>query len=528
MFNKEVFKVRTGNGDLQFDSTGSKLVDFFLFVQAYPYKTRGNHMNCKLFWESLYSDYDMTIRAILKARDVRKGSKLKRVFPDFAEALMDETKIDKESANFMIKCFLAKMPELGYWKDVVRFATDQTNPYFYDARKFAVSLINEAVFNTEHQELAFKFLPIKFKKGAAFIARGCGFTDEESWRQFVAPQRNTVEKLVCGHRTAEINYSHVPTQAMKLHRNTFLKFDQARFQAYLGDLVRKVEAGESVAGQIKAAGNLPPEIIARLRRAMGGEYGEYRLSSRRRLASAMGAKKEDLPSIEVTPEMAIDIAQWNAFERIDTKGERLLALVDSSGSMYSGLVGSFQPLDVAISVGLIASESNVDAFKDCYLSFESKARFVDLKGVNGVHNKIAKIMENSYAGSTNLMSAFDMILDVAVQAGLSQEDLPTRLVIPSDMNFNGSFGMAGQSVFEEAKAKFAAAGYKLPLVVYWYCSAQPTKPTTAFEGNVLMVSGFSEQTFKLVCSGQNNVLESVLEELSDARYDWQIDTLRPQ
>ena len=83
MFNKEVFKVRTGNGDLQFDSTGSKLVDFFLFVQAYPYKTRGNHMNCKLFWESLYSDYDMTIRAILKARDVRKGSKLKRVFPDF-------------------------------------------------------------------------------------------------------------------------------------------------------------------------------------------------------------------------------------------------------------------------------------------------------------------------------------------------------------------------------------------------------------------------------------------------------------
>ena len=270
MFNKEVFKVRTGNGDMQFDSTGSKLVDFFLFVQAYPYKQAGNHMNCKLFWESLYSDYDMTIRAILKARDVRKGSKLKRVFPDFVEALMDETKIDKESANFMIKCFLAKMPELGYWKDVVRFAADQTNPYFYDARKFAVSLINEAVFNTEHQELAFKFLPIKFKKGAAFIARGCGFTDEESWRQFVAPQRNTVEKLVCSHRTAEINYSHVPTQAMKLHRNTFLKFDTARFQAYLGDLVRKVEAGESVTGQIKSAGNLPPEIIARLRRAMGG------------------------------------------------------------------------------------------------------------------------------------------------------------------------------------------------------------------------------------------------------------------
>ena len=525
MFNKEVFKVRTGNGDLQFDSTGSKLVDFFLFVQAYPYKTRGNHMNCKLFWESLYSDYDMTIRAILKARDVRKGSKLKRVFPDFVEALMDETKIDKESANFMIKCFLAKMPELGYWKDVVRFAADQTNPYFYDARKFAVSLINEAVFNTEHQELAFKFLPIKFKKGAAFIARGCGFTDEESWRQFVAPQRNTVEKLVCSHRTAEINYSHVPTQAMKLHRNTFLKFDTARFQAYLGDLVRKVEAGESVAGQIKSVGNLPPEIIARLRKAIGGEYG---FSSRRGLAAAFGAKAESV-QMEVTPEMAIDIAQWNAFQRVDTKGERLLALVDSSGSMYSGLTGSFQPLDVAISVGLIASESNVDAFKDCYLSFESKARFVDLKGINGVHNKVAKIMENSYAGSTNLMSAFDMILDVAVQAGLSQEDLPTRLVIPSDMNFNGSFGTGcGLSVFEEAKAKFAAAGYKLPLVVYWYCCDKASKPTTAFEGNVLMVSGFSEQTFNLACSGQNNVLEAILADLSDSRYDWKIEDIVPQ
>ena len=43
-----------------------------------------------------------------------------------------------------------------------------------------------------------------------------------------------------------------------------------------------------------------------------------------------------------------------------------------------------------------------------------------------------------------------------------------------------------------------------------------------------MVSGFSEQTFKLVCSGQNNVLESVLEELSDSRYDWKIEELMPQ
>ena len=525
MFNKEIFKVRTGNGDVQFDSTGSKLIDFFLFVQAYPYKVPGNHMNCKLFWESLYSDHDMTIRAILKARDVRKGSKLKRVFPDFVEAMTDESKISKDVANFFVKCFLAKLPELGYWKDVVKFATQQTNPYFYDARKYAVSLINEAIFNPEHQELAFKFLPIKFSKGASFIARGCGFVDEVSWRQFVAPQRNTVEKLVCGHRTAEVNYAHVPTQAMKLHRNTFMKFDQSRFQAYLGELVRKVESGESVAGEIKAAGNLPPEIISRIRNAMGGTSGY----SRRSLSRILGGKEAEVSSVEITPQMAIDIAQWNACERVDTKGERLLALVDSSGSMYSGMYGMpFQPLDVAMSVGLIASESNVGPFKDCYLSFESKARFVDLKGVNGVHNKVAKIMENSYAGSTNLMSAFDMILDVAVQAGLTQEELPTRLVIPSDMNFNCSFSDAGLSVFEAAKAKFAAAGYKLPMVVYWHCCETATKPTTAFEGNVLMVSGFSEQTFKLVCSGQNNVLEAVLEELSDARYDWKLEYLMPQ
>lgn len=59
---------------------------------------------------------------------------------------------------------------------------------------------------------------------------------------------------------------------------------------------------------------------------------------------------------------------------MDFKGKNILVLADTSGSMYSGR-GShpFAPIDVALSMAIIASESNTGPFKNMFMGFGTKA-----------------------------------------------------------------------------------------------------------------------------------------------------------
>lgn len=524
MFNKEIYAAQTTNGDAQFTTSGSTIVDFYLFTGTYDYRAQGNPLDCDLFWQALYADHDTTIRSILRARDARGGGKLRKIVHDLFACFENTAKIDKDLANFFAKCVLAKLPELGYWKDVVRFAVTQ-KPYWYEARKYAVQLMVEYAREGEHKNLLFKYLPVKFAKGGAFIAHGFGFAKEQEWRQFVTPKRSTVETAVCAKDFERIQYGQVPTQAMKLHKRTFMKFDQARYSGFLAELVQRVNAGESVEGMIKSSGNLPPEVIGRIRRGL-------HLDSYYRMRSSMGKETDsDLSGI------AVDIAQWAAKPAMDFKGKNILVLADTSGSMYSGR-GShpFAPIDVALSMAIIASESNTGPFKNMFMGFGTKAYLVDLSDCNTVVEKVRRAVQESYAGSTNLMSGFDAILKAAIASNCPPDQMPDAIVIPSDMQFDASFadaklgsmyGVTQLSVFEQAKKKYANAGYKLPRVVYWEVNNSPTKPVSAAEGNVVLMSGFSEQYFTMALTNEVNPLNAVLEDLMKPRYDWKLENQVP-
>ena len=73
--------------------------------------------------------------------------------------------------------------------------------------------------------------------------------------------------------------------------------------------------------------------------------------------------------------------------------------------------------------------------------------------------------------------------------------------------------------FETAKAKFAAAGYKLPRVVFWNVQSRNTQqPVTVNEEGVALVSGCSPRIFSLVQSGELSPVGFMLQTLNAERY----------
>jgi hypothetical protein len=116
--------------------------------------------------------------------------------------------------------------------------------------------------------------------------------------------------------------------------------------------------------------------------------------------------------------------------------------------------------------------------------------------------------------STNVRLAFERVLAVAIEQGLSQQELP-ELVVLSDMQFtDASAGASWETEYEAVRAKFAAAGYEVPLLTFWNLrSVEPvedggnggetgTMPVASSLPGVRLLSGFSPHLMKALLNGE--------------------------
>ncbi len=116
--------------------------------------------------------------------------------------------------------------------------------------------------------------------------------------------------------------------------------------------------------------------------------------------------------------------------------------------------------------------------------------------------------------NTNLDAVFELILQRALKANISQDQMIKTLFIFSDMQFDdccgassGRFGpMEKETNFQAAQAKFKKHGHQLPKVVFWNLRGQglgetASAPLTHREEGTALVSGFSGQLLKLFMGG---------------------------
>ena len=121
--------------------------------------------------------------------------------------------------------------------------------------------------------------------------------------------------------------------------------------------------------------------------------------------------------------------------------------------------------------------------------------------------------------NTNIERVFELILNAAKNNSVSQDEMPARLYIISDMEFDRCAEDASLTNFEYAKKIFAEAGYQLPRVVFWnVASRTKQQPVTRNEQGVALVSGCSPRIFGMLSSGNLSPMGYMLDILGTKRY----------
>jgi len=318
------------------------------------------------------------------------------------------------------------------------------------------------------------------------IRKYMGLTPKE-YRKTIVNLSNTVEQLMCSKDFDNINYEHVPSLAMNKYRNAFYKKDQTRFSDYIDN----VKSGTA--------------------KMCAGAIYPYQLYD-----AFQKAKKEvDFKTIE---------AQWYSLpDYMEGSDERVLPMVDTSASMtwYGGL-----PARAGWSLGLYISERNKSIFKDAFVTFHTEPEMVYLRGT--ISERMRAIKGLRWKGTTNLESAFQLILSKAIENNVPENEMPTVLVILSDLQFDPSRACYNATAFEIIKEYYKAAGYKMPRVVFWNLRAEKDNVTaSAFDESVSLVSGFSPTALKSFLSVQkvdNESLkqitpyETMMNTINDDRY----------
>ena len=291
---------------------------------------------------------------------------------------------------------------------------------------------------------------------------------------------NVLETKMCANDWTSIDFEKVPSKASLIYRKAFGKHDQVRYADYL----TKVEKGEA---KINASVVFPYEIL----RALVGE----------RLCNTPSAQ-----------EIKVADLQWNAMPDFMEGNElRAISMSDLSGSM-TGL-----PMLVSISLGIYFAERNIGAFKDYWINFSTSPSFQKLIG-NNLYEKFSNMDKHNWSGSTNLQSAFNLILSTAIQNGVKESDMPNALFIISDMEFNNSGGITN---FDAIKMKYKMAGYKLPKLVWWNVNAvQNNNPVRHDENGNMLVSGCSPSILKTVMAAkQFDPMSAVYDVANQERYN---------
>jgi hypothetical protein len=202
-------------------------------------------------------------------------------------------------------------------------------------------------------------------------------------------------------------------------------------------------------------------------------------------------------------------------------GKIILPMVDVSGSMYQSISqsSSVQAIHVSIGLGLYLAERLTGLFKDTYLSFSERPVLVKAHG-NSLYQKLVNVAHEHVGYNTNVISAFYVILKMAVDNHLKQNEIPNTIVVFSDMEFDEATGDRNKTPFDFIKKNYNDNGYELPQVVFWNLNARNVQfPVRQDQRGVILVSGYSPTTLQYVLGGDlKTPYELMVEVLQNVRY----------
>jgi len=470
--NAENRTARTANGAVTLHSTKNYLLDFY--SRAGAMRNNSDTEVITLFSKAFSEDPINALKALFYIRDIRGGQGERKVFRTIWSWLAD---------NYpdVVRSNIDNVPFFGRWDDL--FSSPK-------ATKMAIPLISSVIDSAKNENTSFdklnllKWLPSNntssnvTRQQANYISALLGMSKKE-YRKMLSKYRSIldiVEKKMSANKWKEITYSKVPSRASLLYRKAFWKHDNEGYAQYL----TKVEKGEA---KINTSVTYPYEVVR-----------EYLVNGN-------------------TNNQTLNLIWKNLPDYVEE--EQALVMADVSGSMNHP---NFLPLSVSISLALYFAERNKNSeFKNRFLTFSSNPSLVKIVG-NNLYEKIMNINKSNWDMSTNIQKAFDLILGIAVSNNVPKEDMPRKLYIISDMQFDEAGG--NKTNFEVIKQKYASSGYELPVIVFWNVNnSNQESPVTYDQKGTMLVSGCSPNIFKAVMNSKAYTpYDMMMEVLSKERY----------
>lgn len=310
-------------------------------------------------------------------------------------------------------------------------------------------------------------------------------------KEFTTPLRShikVVESLMCSDNWERIDFNIVPSCAMLRLKASFEKHVPIQYNEWKN----KLSTGES---QVKGKQLFPYEIVREIRTRPG-----YNIVTEK---------------------------QWQEIAKtINTSGklQSVLCVCDVSGSMDSwgyrnkNATVSFTPKDVAMSLSLIISEVVQGSFANHIIAFHETPSFV-VTNQKTLHERLNYLSRAPWGMSTNLLRVFTLILEKAKQFDLKQNDMPQKVIIFSDMQFDAACDNS-KTNFQAIDLMYEQSGYKRPQLVFWNITGSTTDfPVTTNQVDTALISGFSPSIVDAVMDDKSFTPLSIMEDvLNSTRY----------
>jgi hypothetical protein len=104
--------------------------------------------------------------------------------------------------------------------------------------------------------------------------------------------------------------------------------------------------------------------------------------------------------------------------------------------------------------------------------------------------------------STDLDATFNLILNQAIKHQVSESEMPTTILIMSDMEFNEATGR-NNSAIQMIRKEYENSGYQLPGIIFWNIQSRGDNfPVRFDESGTALISGFSPSILKSILGGK--------------------------
>ncbi|CEG78905.1 hypothetical protein RMATCC62417_13441 [Rhizopus microsporus] len=345
-------------------------------------------------------------------------------------------------------------------------------------------------------------------------------------KQYLIPLREAidlVEHYLKEGKWDQLDLGHVPAVCLQNNLALFFKHAPDMVTGYLDKVAKgkKKVSGETIT---------PNSLVYRILSGTSERMSEIMTA----LPSAGERLKEAV--------LKLANGQWNTLieglrntslldakdglkERVDL-GE-CIAICDVSGSMYGSRgKGENTPLYAAIGLSLVIANLAKPPFNGALITFSHKPTLFHIDTSLPFSKQVYEIESKMEAGfNTNLESVFlDVLLPMAIENKLKQEDMVKRLFIFTDMEFdeNGqnhgihydseAYRKRHETTYDSICRKYREAGYEPPEMVWWNlagCSSASLEnldaPVTKDQVGVKMLSGLSASMVKTFLDGDDPV-----------------------